>query len=85
MNHHDDPTLLAQAIGKASDLVKAVSYEYPGTWEVMTKRNLYLLGDVNGYFAWHDEAGEQADSTAFKSARNIALAFAKWLDEVEAN
>jgi hypothetical protein len=85
VNHHKNPAVLARAIGKATDLVTAVSYEYPDTWAIQTKKNYYLLGDVNGYFGWHDEEGIFSGSTEFTTAEHIALAFAVWLDQIEAN
>lgn len=84
MSHHDNPTLLAQAIGKASELVTAVSYEYPDTWLVKTTKGEFLLGDVNGWFAWHNEEGNLSGQTYFQHVHNIALAFTVWLDGIGA-
>jgi hypothetical protein len=85
MNQHEHPALLARAIGNSSELVTAVSYEYPDTWLIKTTKGEFFLGDVNGYFAWHDEDGKFSGETSFNTARSIALAFSVWLDQIGGN
>ena len=85
MNHHENPKILAQALGNSSKLVTAVSYEYPDTWLIKTTKGEFLLGDVNDYFAWHDHDGLFSGLTLQFGAKEIATAFATWLDALETN
>lgn len=86
---HTAPAGLSKALGRASKRIKAISYEYPGTWLIETAQDTYLLGDAGGEIGWHIESGaiggELPDSSEFTAPRTIALAFAKWLQKVEGN
>lgn len=89
MNIHTNPALLARALGKASKKVKAVTYEYTGIWRIETAQDVYLLGDAGGPIGWNIESGalgdEMPNTNSETPAPVIALAFAFWLESVEAN
>lgn len=89
MSIHNTPATLSKALGKASKKITAVSYEYPGFWFIETKADSYALGDVNGTIDWSNQVGSEGaglpNSSEYSKPEVIALAFAKWLDKVEAN
>lgn len=85
---HEMPSVLANAIGKASKRVKSVSYEYPGFWVINTALDSYDLGDISEEIGWNNEDGEGGylpDSDKYTSPLKIAEAFATWLESVEGN
>lgn len=89
MSIHNNPATLSKALGKASKKITAVSYEYPGFWFIETKADSYALGDVNGTIDWSNQVGTESygipNSSEYTKTETIALAFAKWLETVEAN
>lgn len=89
MSIHNTPATLSKALGGASKKITAVSYEYPGFWLIETKSDTYSLGDVNGFISWHTQDGTEADhlpnSSEYTKPETIALAFAKWVEQVEVN
>lgn len=90
MSIHNTPATLSKALGMASKKITAVSYEYPGFWDIQTKVRFYNLGTANGTVGWcDDDNGELSDeldgSDENTAPEVIALAFAKWLEKVEGN
>jgi hypothetical protein len=86
MNIHAEPTILARAIGNGHAAVKSVTYEFPGFWSIRTKKDVYCLGDSGyNFITWNNEAGDKSHATTETNPEFIALAFAAWLDKVEAN
>lgn len=88
MNHHETPAILSKAIGQASKLVKSVTYDFPAVWYIDTAEDQYALGNMDGDFGWHNIEGTKAGGylgLENAPAQTIALAFAKWLEEVEGN
>ncbi len=85
MSIHSNPTELARALGKASKKIKAVTYDYPGFWTIRTAQDTYLLGDSDNFTAWNNEEGNKSHATTETNPEFIALAFASWLEKVEAN
>jgi hypothetical protein len=79
MNQLHETTELTEAL-TALATVKTVSYEFPGFWNITLKNNLvFALGNVDGFWAWHDIHGITNGDTQKTDAHGIALDFAEWL------
>ena len=79
MNNLHETTELSKAL-EALEMVETVSYEFPGFWNITLSNGLiFALGDINGFWAWHDIAGLTSGDTQKTNAEGIAVDFAEWL------
>jgi hypothetical protein len=79
MNNLHETTELTETLG-ALETVETVSYEFPGFWNItLTNGLVFALGDVDGFWAWHDIHGITNGDTQKTNAEGIASDFAEWL------
>ncbi len=79
MNNLHETTELTEELSNL-DIVRAVSYEFPGFWSIILKDNrVFGLGDVNGPWGWNDEDCDLAGDTEATEAKDIARDFAEWV------
>ena len=80
MNNLHETTELSEAL-EALEMVETVSYEFPGFWNITLSNGLiFALGNIDGFWAWHDIAGLTSGDTQKTNAKGIALDFAEWLN-----
>jgi hypothetical protein len=78
MENLHETTELTESL-EALEIVKAVSYEFPGVWHINLKSGkTYYLGDVNGNWGWDDGQGDLAGDTFKTTASEIANDFYEW-------
>jgi hypothetical protein len=78
MENLHETTELTESL-EALEIVKAVSYEFPGVWHINLKNGkTYYLGDVNGNWGWDDGEGDLAGDTFKTTASEIANDFCEW-------
>jgi hypothetical protein len=84
VNNLHETTELTEELSNL-DIVREVSYEFPGFWAIILKDNqVFGLGDVNGPWGWNDEAGTLAGETEATEAKDVANAFGEWVKGLQA-
>jgi hypothetical protein len=79
VNNLHETTELKEAL-EALPTVEAVNYEFPGFWDIkLTNGLVFALGDLNGFWAWHDLHGIVNGETEETEAPAIAKAFSEFL------
>jgi hypothetical protein len=83
VNNLHETTELHDAL-MALPIVEAVSYEFPGYWDITMKDGaIYYLSDMNGPWAWNDHVADMYGDTPATEASDIAKDFAAWIELLE--
>ena len=78
----DDPKAMVTAL-KRQSMVFGVSHEeWTNTFYIRTTKGEFAFGDINGFYAWHDEDGVIAGETQEVTREAIANAFGLWLENL---
>jgi hypothetical protein len=85
MQVQDNPKAMVTAL-KRQRGVLGVSYEeWDGTYYVRTTKGQFAYGDINGFYAWHDEDAIICGQTSEITRDAIANAFGLWLENLGGN
>jgi len=81
----ENPKAMVTAL-KRQTMVIGVSYEeWTNTFFIRTTKGEFAFGDINGFYAWHDEDALTCGETSEITRDAIAKAFGLWLENLGGN